>query len=357
MPRLLRPPDPTQSARAAGLRYFLDDAPGITRRRRGKGFTYVLPDGRPLRAAKDLGRIRALAIPPAWTNVWICPSASGHLQATGRDARGRKQYRYHPRWREARDITKYERIIAFAKTLPRIRQRTKADLSASGLTREKVLATVVQLLERTLIRVGNDEYARANRSFGLTTMRDRHVDVSGASVRFEFRGKSGKTHAVDLTDRRLARIIRRCQDLPGQVLFQCVGEDGERHTVTSSDVNEYLQRITGEEFTSKDFRTWVGTVLAVCALQDYSDPRSKTEAKRCVNRAIENVALRLGNTKAVCRKCYVHPAVLDAYFAGNLPHVPTPIRWPGDTNGTGLARQEQAVLRFLERIAARASAA
>jgi DNA topoisomerase-1 len=356
MPRRLPALDPARSARAAGLRYCLDDRPGITRRRTGKGFTYVRPDGRPLRDPKQLRRIKALAVPPAWINVWICPSAVGHVQATGRDARARKQYRYHARWRQVRDATKYDRLIAFAKTLPRIRQRTNDDLVAPGLTRDKVLATVVRLLERTLIRVGNEEYARANRSFGLTTLQDRHVDVSGASVRFEFRGKSGKVHAVDLTDRRLARVIQRCQDLPGQVLFQYVGEDGERHTVDSADVNEYLKSITAEDFTSKDFRTWVGTLLAVCALQDYTAPPSKAEAKRCVNRAIETVAERLGNTKAVCRKCYVHPGVLDAYFAGSLPHVPTPIRWPPDTNGTGLARQEQAVLRFLERIALPASA-
>lgn len=355
MARRLPALDPVESARVAGLRYFLDDRPGITRRRRGNGFSYVRPDGTVLRDASALRRIRALAIPPAWTNVWICPAANGHLQATGRDVRGRKQYRYHARWRQVRDTTKYDRLIGFAKTLPRIRQRTKEDLAVGALTREKVLATVVQLLERTLIRVGNEEYARANRSFGLTTLKDRHVDVSGASVRFDFRGKSGKVHSVDLTDRRLARIIRHCQDLPGQVLFQYVGEDNERHTVDSSDVNEYLKSISGEEFTSKDFRTWVGTVLAVWALQDYVNPKSQREARRCVNRAIESVAGRLGNTKAVCRKCYVHPGVLDAYFAGNLPHVRPPKRWPLNTNGTGLAREEQAVLRFLERTAASAA--
>jgi DNA topoisomerase-1 len=310
--------DPVQSAQVAGLCYVNDQAPGIRRVRAGKGFSYIGLDGTRIRDPEVLGRIRALAIPPAWTDVWICPLAHGHLQATGIDARGRKQYRYHPRWRVVRDETKYERLIAFGQALPNLRARVERDLKRPGLPREKILATVVRLLETTLIRVGNEEYARTNRSFGLTTMHDRHVDIDGATVRFEFRGKSGIRHTVALHDRRLARIIQCSRDLPGYELFQYLDEDGNRHTIDSADVNAYLKEAAGDEFTAKDFRTWAGTVLAARMLQEFEAFDTKAQARRNIVRAIEAVAQRLGNTKAVCRKCYVHPAVLDCYLDGTL---------------------------------------
>jgi DNA topoisomerase I len=310
--------DPVEAAKAAGLRYVSDTMPGIRRKRAGKGFSYVGPDGTPIRDPEHLRRIRALVIPPAWTDVWICPSPRGHIQATGRDAKGRKQYRYHPRWREVRDETKYGRMIAFGEALPGIRRRVDADLARPGLPRQKVLATIIRLLESTLIRVGNEEYARDNGSFGLTTMRNRHVDVDGSTVRFEFRGKGGKRHDVDVRDRRVARIVERCQDLPGQTLFQYLNEDGERQTIDSADVNEYLREISGQDFTAKDFRTWAGTILAALALRELEAFDSETQAKKNVVRAIEAVAERLGNTPAVCRKCYVHPAVVDAYLDGSM---------------------------------------
>ncbi|HWQ34679.1 MAG TPA: DNA topoisomerase IB [Blastocatellia bacterium] len=307
-----------EAARAAGLRYVSDAGPGIRRRRTGKGFSYLGADGKPVRDSETLSRIRSLAIPPAWTQVWICPLTNGHLQATGRDTRGRKQYRYHARWRAVRDETKYDRMIAFGQALPRIRERTERDLALPGLPREKVLAAVVRLLEVTLIRVGNDEYARTNHSFGLTTLRDHHVRISGDRMRFQFRGKSGVRHAIDLNDRRLARIVRRCQELPGQELFQYLDDEGNVQDVGSADVNDYLREITGEDFTARDFRTWAGTVLAAMALQEFRDFDSQAEAKRNIVRAIESVAKRLGNTPAVCRKCYVHPAILDLYSDGAL---------------------------------------
>jgi DNA topoisomerase-1 len=310
--------DPAQSAKAAGLRYTTDARPGIRRRRNGKGFTYIGVDGRNVRVATELGRIRALVIPPAWSEVWICPDARGHLQATGRDARGRKQYRYHPKWREVRDETKYHRLIGFAQALPRIRRKTADHLRRAGLPREKVLATVVQLLEKTLIRVGNDEYARTNRSYGLTTMRDAHVNVSGPRVRFSFRGKSGVEHEINLNDRRLARIVKQCRDLPGYDLFQYIDEEGTRQTVGSEEVNAYLKDITGQDLTSKDFRTWAGTVLAAQLLREFEASASDAQAKKNILRAVEMVAQRLGNTKAVCRKCYIHPAIFDAYLDGSL---------------------------------------
>jgi DNA topoisomerase I len=312
------PVHPVESARVAGLRYTTDTKPGIRRRRSGKGFTYIGADGKPLNTTADVSRIRSLVIPPAWTDVWICVDARGHLQATGRDARGRKQYHYHPKWRVVRDETKYHRMVGFAQALPRIRRKTTDDLRRSGLPREKVLATVVQLLEKTLIRVGNDEYARSNRSYGLTTMRNAHVNVSGPRVRFSFRGKSGVEHEIDLNDRRLARIVKQCRDLPGYDLFQYVDEDGTRQTVGSEDVNAYLKAITGQDLTSKDFRTWAGTVLAAQLLREFDAFGSETEAKRNIVRAVEIVAGRLGNTKAVCRKCYIHPAIFDAYMDGSL---------------------------------------
>jgi len=309
---------PAESAKAAGLRYTTDARPGIRRIRRGRAFTYVDPQGRAVRAAAELARIRSLVIPPAWSDVWICPDPRGHLQATGRDARGRKQYRYHPKWRVVRDETKYDRVIGFAKALPVIRRTTSGHLRKQGLPREKVLATVVQLLEKTLIRVGNDEYARSNRSYGLTTMRDGHVEVKGHRVRFSFRGKSGVEHEIDLNDRRLARIVRQCRDLPGYELFQYIDENGQRQTVGSEEVNAYLKDITGQDLTSKDFRTWAGTVLAAQLLREFEAFTSNAEAKRNVLAAVEMVARRLGNTKAVCRKCYIHPAVFDAYMDGSM---------------------------------------
>jgi DNA topoisomerase I len=314
----LSSPDPIASARNAGLRYTSDATPGIRRKRNGKGFTYLDADGRVIRDPAAVTRIRALVIPPAWRDVWICSDPRGHLQATGRDARGRKQYRYHPKWRHVRDETKYDRLIGFAQTLPTIRRKTSDDLRRPGLPREKVLATVVQLLEKTLIRVGNGEYARSNRSYGLTTLRDGHVEVKGPRVRFSFRGKSGVVHDIDLNDRRLARIVKQCRDLPGYDLFQYVDENGERQTVGSEEVNAYLKEITGQDLTSKDFRTWAGTVLAAQLLRDFEVFTSNAQAKRNIVRAVEMVAKRLGNTKAVCRKCYIHPAIFDAYLDGSM---------------------------------------
>jgi DNA topoisomerase-1 len=306
------------AARSADLRYVSDTERGFTRRRRGKSFTYVRPSGKPLRDPAILARIRALAIPPAWQDVWICRAADGHLQATGRDARGRKQYRYHPRWREAQDQNKYERNIAFAKTLPRIRRTVARHLRKRGLPREKVLAAAVKLLETTLIRVGNDEYARDNHSFGLTTMHDGHVEVRGATIRFDFRGKHGIEHEIDLKSRRLATIVHACRDLPGQELFQYVDEAGEIRDVGSGDVNDYLREVSGRDFTAKDFRTWAGTALAAQALQEFQDFDSAAAAKRNITKAIERVAERLGNTQAICRKSYVHPAVIDAFMERSL---------------------------------------
>jgi DNA topoisomerase-1 len=310
--------DPVESAQAAGLRYVSDTQPGIRRKRAGKGFAYLGTDGKPIKDEKELARIRSLAIPPAYVDVWICPSPNGHIQATGRDARGRKQYRYHPKWREVRDETKFGRMLAFSEALPQIRARVEKDLSLPGLPREKVLATVVRLLESTCIRVGNDEYAKANRSYGLTTLQDKHVEISGSTLRFEFRGKSGKTHKVNLSDRRLARIVQRSQALPGEDLFQYLDEDGVRHTIGSGDVNEYIQEISGQEFTAKDFRTWAGTLLAVEALVQIGAWSSQRHAKSNVLRAIDRVAEQLNNTRAVCRKYYVHPAVFEHYLAGSM---------------------------------------
>jgi DNA topoisomerase-1 len=309
--------DAQHSARAAGLRYTHDDKPGIRRVKSGRAFRYLDARGKPVKL-KDLKRIRSLVIPPAWTDVWICPDAHGHLQATGRDARGRKQYRYHPKWREVRDGTKYGRLIEFGRALPVLRRRTDADLRRAGLPREKVLAAVVKLLEKTFIRVGNEEYARDNHSFGLTTMRDKHVRFSGSTVRFIFRGKSGVEHELELDDRRLAKIVKQCRDLPGQELFQYRNERGAVTDIGSADVNAYLKDVTGEDFTSKDFRTWAGTVLAATLLRDYEKVDSAARAKKNIVSAIEQVAKRLGNTRAVCRKCYVHPAVIDAYLDGSM---------------------------------------
>ena len=318
MPTLEILTDPAQSAKAAGLRYVSDTKPGIQRKRHGKSFRYIDANGTPVREKDTLARIKSLVIPPAWTDVWICPNPNGHLQATGRDARGRKQSRYHPRWREIRDETKYSRMKIFGEFLPGIRQRVERDLALAGLPREKILAPIVRLLETTFIRVGNAEYARENHSYGLTTMRTKHVDVSGSKVSFHFKGKSGKQHSIDLNDRRLARIVQRCLDLPGYELFQYLDENGEHHTVDSADVNDYLREITGQNFTAKDFRTWAGSVLACTVLREFDAFTSETEAKRNVVRAIEAVAARLGNIPSVCRKCYVHPAVLECYLSGAM---------------------------------------
>ncbi|HEY1013139.1 MAG TPA: DNA topoisomerase IB [Herpetosiphonaceae bacterium] len=307
-----------EAAEAVGLRYVSDGRPGIRRRRHGSGFRYLGADGAPLKDAATLARIKKLAIPPAWTDVWICPRADGHLQATGRDARGRKQYRYHEQWRACRDETKYGRMTAFGAALPAIRRRVEADLGLRGLPRAKVLAAAVRLLETTLIRVGNAEYARANRSFGLTTLRDRHVAVAGAKISFSFRGKSGKDHEIELSDRRLARIVSRCKELPGYELFQYLDDDGERQTIGSADVNGYLREISGQDFTAKDFRTWGGSVLACAVLGGCPPCASESEAKKLVGAAMERVAAQLGNTPAICRRSYVHPAVIDAFLAGTL---------------------------------------
>jgi DNA topoisomerase-1 len=338
-----------ESAQAAGLRYTTDARPGIVRKRNGRGFTYIGVDGRPLRDETQLSRIRSLVIPPAWTDVWISPDPRGHLQATGRDARGRKQYRYHPRWRAVRDETKYHRMIGFAHALPIVRRRTAAHLRRPGLPREKVLATVVQLLEKTLIRVGNDEYARTNRSYGLTTMRDGHVAVSGPRVRFSFRGKSGVEHEIDLHDRRLARIVKQCRDLPGYDLFQYVDEDGVRQAVGSDEVNAYLKELTGQDLTSKDFRTWAGTVLAAQLLKEFEAVTSDAQAKRNILRAVEMVASRLGNTKAVCRRCYIHPAIFDAYLDGSMMDVVRQRARRISRAVDRLTQEEAAVLALLQR--------
>jgi DNA topoisomerase-1 len=313
--------DPVESAKAAGLRYVSDDMPGLRRRKKGKGFTYVDPKGETVRDAKTLERIRKLAIPPAWTDVWICPQANGHLQATGRDARGRKQYRYHAEWRTVRDETKFGKMMLFGEALPRIRARVEEDLALRGLPREKVLAAVVKLLETTLIRVGNREYMKQNNSFGLTTLRDGHVDIQGSRLRFEFRGKSGKDHSVEIQDRRLARVVKQCRDIPGQTLFQYLDDDGVRQKISSEDVNAYLREITGQDFTAKDFRTWGGTVLALSALLEVGACESEKEANKAVVEMVKQVSAELGNRPAICRKYYVHPVVIDTFVQGKLVDV------------------------------------
>jgi DNA topoisomerase-1 len=342
--------DPVESAKAAGLRYVTDEEPGIRRLKRGKGFTYADPDGNVVRSPKELERIRKLAIPPAWTDVWICPRANGHLQATGRDAKGRKQYRYHADWRDVRDETKFGRMTAFGEALPKIRERIDQDMSLRGLPREKVVATVVKLLETTLIRVGNKEYVKQNNSFGLTTLRDQHVDVEGSTLRFEFRGKSGKEHFVEIQDRRLARIVKQCRDLPGQKLFQYLDESQERQSLSSEDVNAYLKETTGEDFTAKDFRTWGGTVLALSALLETGACETEKEVNKAVVDAIKRVAGQLGNRPAICRKYYVHPAVIETFLAGSLPQTLEDVvaDSPDVDDRTGLRRLEAQVLCLLK---------
>jgi DNA topoisomerase-1 len=312
------PVDPREAAESAGLVYVNDEEPGIRRERKGDAFVYLRPNGDPLKDETTLERIRKLAIPPAYTDVWICPRANGHLQATGRDARGRKQYRYHPQFREVRESTKYEHMMEFARALPDVRARLTEHMALRGLPREKVLATVVHLLETTLIRVGNDDYAKENKSYGLTTLRNPHVKVEGSELRFQFKGKSGKQWRLQVKDRRVAKIIRACQDLPGQRLFQYRDDDGEVREVTSADVNAYLKEITGRDITAKDFRTWAGTVMAALALQEFEAFDTKATQKKNLKQAIERVSSRLGNTPTICRKCYVHPEVLNAYIEGQL---------------------------------------
>jgi DNA topoisomerase-1 len=299
-----------------GLHYVLDGEPGLSRIRRGKTFSYLDPKGRRVRDARTLDRIRSLVIPPAWTDVWICARPDGHVQATGRDARGRKQHRYHPRWTTARNEAKYDQMIEFARALPAIRKRVHADLKSAPLSRPHVLATVVMLLEKTLIRIGNKEYARANKSFGLTTLLDQHVQVKGSAVTFHFRAKSGVMQTIEVHDATVARIVKRCQQLPGEMLFQYVCDDGKRQSVDSGAVNTYLREITGRPFTAKNFRTWAATVLAAKAVCGLPECASDTAFKRNVVHAVDCVAAKLGNTRAVCRGSYIHPAVFDCYRAG-----------------------------------------
>ncbi|HTV90214.1 MAG TPA: DNA topoisomerase IB [Stellaceae bacterium] len=351
----LRPPalDPVAAAKAAHLRHVDDARPGITRHAAKNGFDYRDPDGNLIGDIATLRRIRALAIPPAWREVWICPSPSGHIQATGRDARGRKQYRYHPRWREARDATKFSRMVVFARALPKIRARVESDLGRAGLPREKVLAAIVRLMELTLFRVGNVEYSKTNKSYGLTTLRHRHAEIDGDEVRLSFRGKSGIRHDGTIRDRRLARIVKNCRDLPGYELFQYLDGDGNRHAIDSADVNDYLRALSGEDITAKDFRTWAGTYLAAAALQEFAAApdgggSTATAAKKAIVRAVEKVAKHLGNTAAVCRKCYIHPAIFDGYLDGTL--LQTLARRTQAylaKNVAGLSPEEAAVAAFL----------
>jgi DNA topoisomerase-1 len=342
------------SALAAGLRYVTDGAPGIRRHRHGRGFKYVDPEGRLIRAPEMLKRFRALVIPPAWTDVWICPDVDGHLQVTARDARGRKQYRYHPGFRQHRDGTKFERMFALADVIQKIRERVERDVARPGHPREKVMATVVWLLEKTLIRIGSDEYAKANKSFGLTTLRRRHVAIDGAKLRFEFRGKSGIAHAVDVTDRRIARIVQQCNELKGEVLFKYLDDDGQRQVVEAEDVNAYLQEITGADITAKDFRTWAGTMLVAEALRAIGAAKSRREAEKNVVAAVDKTAKMLGNTRSVCRKYYIHPTLIEAYLEGAvLPPLPERT-WsarsaqPRPSDGPRLRQHEADVLAFIK---------
>ena len=347
--------DILEATKEAGLRYASDERAGIKRQRAGRGFRYIGTDGKPISDERELRRIRRLAIPPAWTDVWIATDPRGHLQATGRDAKGRKQYRYHERFRAVRDETKYERMLDFAKALPKIRERVDTDLASEGLEREKVLATIVRLLEATLIRVGNEEYAKANQSYGLTTLKERHVEVDGARMRFRFRGKSGKEHDVDVRDRRVARVVRALQELPGQELFRYVDGDGQTRSIDSDDVNTYLREIAGEDFTAKDFRTWAGTVLAALALAAVEPVANVRYAKRNITAAVERVAARLGNTPAVCRRCYIHPAVLDAYVDGDLARTLRTRAPDATAEDDDMAALERKVMRLLERRLAKAA--
>lgn len=342
--------DAKDAAETVGLVHVTDEVPGITRFKRGKGFRFVLPNGNKLVDGKTLERINALAIPPAYTQVWICAKANGHIQATGRDAKGRKQYRYHEKFREARDSTKYEHMLEFAEALPAVRAKVDEHMALRGLPQEKVFATIVRLLETTMIRVGNADYAKQNKSYGLTTLRDRHVKIDGSALRFQFKGKSGKEWRLQLKDRRIAKIVKACQDLPGQHLFQYLDSDGVRREVTSSDINRYLKEISGEEITAKDFRTWSGTVLAALALSEFEKFDSKAAATRNVRSAIEAVAARLGNTPAICRKCYIHPEILNSYLSNALVlEVREEVERELQDEVAHLSREEAVVLLFLKR--------
>ena len=347
------------SAKAAGLRYVTDAMPGIRRRRAGRGFSYRDPDGAVVRERARIRRFRSLAIPPAWSDVWICPIEDGHLQVTARDARGRKQYRYHPEFRAHRDRTKFDRMVELSTVLWKVREHVERDIALPGLERETVMATLVWLLERTLIRVGSHELARENNSFGLTTLRRRHVSIEGSTLRFEFRGKSGVAHAVAVTDRRIARIVQRCRELPGRELFQYVDAGGRRQIVYADDVNAYLRTITGRDVTAKDFRTWMGTMLAAEALREMGPAATKRDAEQNVLRAIDRTAERLGNTRAVCRKYYIHPALIEAYLDGDvLPALPEPVWQERHPHGPALRLHEAEVLAFLKaRVGARRRAA
>ena len=341
--------DPEQAAADARLRYVSDDQPGYSRKRKGDDFEFFDTEGKPIEDEQRVLRIKRLAIPPAWTDVWICPSPNCHIQATGRDARRRKQYRYHERWREVRDENKYEKMVSFGQAISKIRKRVDEDLSLPGLPRNKVLATVVHLLERTFIRVGNEEYARDNKSFGLTTMRDQHVEVKGSKLEFRFRGKSGIRHEVDVADRRIAKIVSKLQDLPGQELFQYVDDDGEVGDITSQDVNDYLREITNEDFTAKDFRTWAGTVMAAIALQAVGGFETKKQAKANIKTAISAVSKVLRNTPAICRKCYIHPAILETYLSGDaIEGLKQRTKEALESETIDLREGEAAILKFLQ---------
>jgi DNA topoisomerase-1 len=341
-------PDPIDSAKAAGLRYVYDTRPGISRKKSRSAFRYTDADSHPIRDKETLARIKSLVIPPAWVDVWICPIANGHLQATGRDARGRKQSRYHPRWREVRDQSKYEHMLHFGATLPTIREHVDEHLTLPGLPREKVIATIVRLLETTFIRIGNESYARENKSFGLTTLQRRHVDINGSRLTFKFKGKSGVEHTINLTDRRLARIVKTCRDVPGYELFEYLDDDGTPHTIDSTHVNDYLRDITNEHFTAKDFRTWAGTVLACMTLRECEPCDTETQLKKNLVDAIKSVAQRLGNTPAVCRKCYIHPAVLDAYLTGAMTAFISNLNNHAPTHPHALRPEEHALMHLLE---------
>ena len=337
------------SAAAAGLRYVSDSMPGIRRHRQGRGFTYVGPDGAVITAREAIKRFKSLVIPPAWTDVWICPHEDGHLQVTARDARGRKQYRYHPRFRQHRDGTKFERMFEMSDVLWKIRERVESDIELPGLARDKIMATVVWLLETTLIRVGSDEYRKSNKSFGLTTLRRRHVAVVGSEMRFEFRGKSGVQHAVSVTDKRIARVVQRCQELRGEELFKYIDDEGKRQTVDAEDVNAYLQNVTGREITAKDFRTWAGTMLVAETLRAVGPAKTKREAEKNVVAAVDLTAKRLGNTRSVCRKYYIHPALIEAYLDGSvLPPLPERKWNKRKVRGPVLRQHEMDVLAFLK---------
>lgn len=347
-----RSPNPELSAREAGLRYVDTSKPGITRHRAGKGFSYRDTQDKRIESKTQRDRIASLVIPPAWEDVWICTSPNGHIQATGIDARNRKQYIYHPRWRTFRDEAKYDHLIAFAEALPGIRQHVDKQLRRPGLPREKVVATVISLLEKTLIRVGNKSYAKDNQSFGLTTLRDKHAEVNGSTIEFSFRGKSGIEHTIDLKDNRLARIIKQTQDLPGQELVQYIDQNGKHQPVSSDDVNMFLKDLTGRDFTAKDFRTWAGTVLAASELSSFEPPETKTASNKDIVAAIDTVAKQLGNTRSICRACYVHPDILEAYLEREVISPDDAIDLdPGDPplGETDLSPYEKTVLGFLKK--------